>query len=60
MLRVVSILLVISGKFACHKRRKWGGGPNFSHCLHNELYCSIVDVVPHLCPLTEGNHIFVV
>ena len=24
-------------------------------------YCSIVDVVPHLCPLTgEGNHIFVV
>ena len=37
--------------------------PNFTHCLHNELYCSIVvvDVVPHLCSLMrEGNHIFVV
>ena len=31
------------------------GGPQ--HLLH----CSIVDVVPHLCPLTGGgNHIFVV
>ena len=46
--RLVSKLLVISGKLACHKRRKWGGGggggvtPNFSHCLHTELYYSIV------------------
>ena len=56
-----------------HRRRGQGGDsppkiqvgghrpPNFTHCLHNELHCSIVDVVPDLCPLKgEGNHIFVV
>ena len=62
--RVVSMLLVINGKLACHKRRKWGGGggggvPTLP-TVYILQYCSIVDVVPHLCPLTEGNHSFVV
>ena len=51
-----------------HRHRKQGGrggggfapqvgGGQFTHCLHSELHCSIVDIVPHLCPLTEGNHV---
>ena len=42
-----------------HRRRKQGWlapppPPNFTHCLHNELHCSIVDrgIVP------QGNHIY--
>ena len=63
--------MFVQNPLLSHRRRKRGGGgggdslPNFTHCLHNELYCSkycsIVDIVPHLCPLIgEGNHIFVV
>ena len=48
----------------CHRRRKRGGEgatrpPNFTHCLHNELHCSIVDLL-HVGIVPQGNHIFVV
>ena len=47
-----------------HRRRKRGGEgatrpPNFTHCLHNELYCSIVDRIAcssrksHFCCLKK-------
>ena len=37
-----------------------GGGVPTLPTVYILQYCSIVDVVPHLCPLTEGNHSFVV
>ena len=36
--------------------------PNFTHCLHNELHCSVVEAVLHnyVCIVPQGNHIIVV
>ena len=63
----------LSPAHGCRKWPPGGGGgggqlsswvgiaPNFTHCLHNimNFTYSIVDVVPHLCPLTgERNHFF--
>ena len=59
-----------------HRRRKRGGQggrlappsfklgghrpPNFTHCLHNELHCSIVNGIACIGIVLQGNHIFVV
>ena len=34
--------------------------PNFTHCLHNELHCSIVDGIAYVGIVPQGNHIIVV
>ena len=37
----------------------WGASPpNFTHCLHNKLHCSIVDDIACIGIVPQGNHIF--